>query len=320
MPLGAALTFAYNAGVDTLDYLVLGSCSFTAEGWEKSFYPPGLKSSGYLGFYAQQFRSVEIDATFYGIPREKTVRGWFATTPDEFTFACKIPQVVTHQKCLIDCEGDLREFLNVMSCLEHKLGPMLLQFPYFGRKNSLKPQEFLHRLRAFLPTLPEGFQFALEIRNKAWVGAELLDLLRKHKVAFTLIDHPWMTRPTALLQQDDIVTSDFAYVRMLGDRSAIEGMTKSWHETVIDRSREVEEWAAVVDALLSREQSFRGAFAGDYASVFGDAERETKETAADGKLASYFAFHWNAPACGNPMCASTRLTYSRAMSSVEVGW
>lgn len=238
--------------MSNLDHLVLGSCSFTAEGWDKSFYPPGLKSSGYLGFYAQQFRSVEVDATFYGIPREKTVRGWFAATPDDFTFACKVPQVVTHEKCLIDCEGDLREFVSVMSCLEHKLGPMLLQFPYFNRKDSLKPQEFLQRLRAFLPTLPAGFQFALEIRNKAWVGPELLNLLREHKVSFTLIDHPWMTRPSELMQQGDIVTADFAYVRMLGDRGAIEEKTKSWHEAVVDRSPELEEWAAVVDALLSR--------------------------------------------------------------------
>jgi uncharacterized protein YecE (DUF72 family) len=250
--LGGKLTVAYNASVSNLDHLVLGSCSFTAEGWEKSFYPPGLKSSGYLGFYAQQFRSVEVDATFYGVPREKTVLGWFATTPDDFTFACKVPQSITHQKCLVDCENELHEFIQVMSLLRHKLGPMLLQFPYFGRKDALKPQEFLARLRAFLPKLPGQYRFALEIRNKAWVGPELLNLLREHKVVFALIDHPWMARPSALMQQDDIVTSDFAYVRMLGDRTAIEAMTKSWHETVVDRSRELEEWAAVVDALLSR--------------------------------------------------------------------
>ena len=100
--------------------------------------------------------------------------------------------------------------------------------------------------------LPEGFQFALEIRNKAWVGPELLDLLREHKVAFTLIDHPWMARPTELIRKVDVVTSDFVYVRMLGDRYAIEEVTKTWDKTVVDRSRELEEWSGVVDALLSR--------------------------------------------------------------------
>jgi len=243
---------AYNAGMSNLDYLVLGSCSFTAEGWEKTFYPPGLKASGYLGYYAEQFKSVEVDATFYRIPSEKTVRGWFAQTPEDFTFACKVPQTITHEKCLVDCDGELNAFVNVMSVLQKRLGPMLFQFPYFNKKVFPRPQEFFERLRGFLPKLPEGFQFALEIRNKAWVGPELLDLLREHKVAFTLIDHPWMARPTELIRKVDVVTSDFVYVRMLGDRYAIEEVTKTWDKTVVDRSRELEEWSGVVDALLSR--------------------------------------------------------------------
>lgn len=250
--MGARRSFAYNAGVENLDQLLVGSCSFTAEGWEKSFYPPGLKKNEYLGFYAEEFKSVEVDATFYRIPSEKTVRGWFAQTPENFTFACKVPQTITHEKCLIDCDGELRAFVNAMSVLQHKLGPMLFQFPYFSKKVFPKPAEFLQRLRGFLPTLPEGFRFAVEVRNKAWVGPELLDLLREYQVAFTLIDHPWMARPSELMRKDDVVTADFVYLRMLGDRYAIEEVTQTWDKTVVDRSRELAEWAAVVDALLAR--------------------------------------------------------------------
>jgi len=235
------------------DHLLLGSCSFTAEGWEKTFYPPGLKKTGYLSFYAGQFKSVEVDATFYRIPSEKTVRSWYESTPEDFIFACKVPQTITHEACLVDCDGQLNAFVDAMSLLQHKLGPMLFQFPYFNKKVFPRPQEFLDRLRAFLPKLPEGFSFALEIRNKAWVGPELLDILRARKVAFTLIDHPWMARPSELLRKGDIVTSDFVYVRLLGDRHAIEEVTKTWDKTVVDRSRELTEWSAVVDALLSRD-------------------------------------------------------------------
>jgi uncharacterized protein YecE (DUF72 family) len=231
---------------------LLGSCSFTAEGWEKTFYPPGLKKAAYLGYYAEQFKSVEVDSTFYRIPSEKTVRGWYETTPEEFTFACKVPQSITHEACLVDCEGQLNAFVNAISLLQHKLGPMLFQFPYFNKKVFPRPQEFLDRLQAFLRQLPEGFQFAVEIRNKAWVSPELLDLLREHTVAFTLIDHPWMARPGELMKKDDVVTADFVYVRMLGDRYAIEELTQTWEKTVVDRGRELAEWAAVVDALLSR--------------------------------------------------------------------
>jgi uncharacterized protein YecE (DUF72 family) len=239
--------------VDKLDNLLLGSCSFTAGGWEKTFYPPGLKKSGYLGFYAGQFGTVEVDATFYGIPSEKTVRGWYEQTPDRFTFACKVPQSITHESGLVDCDDQLMGFLNVMSLLEHKLGPMLLQFPYFNKKVFPRPQEFLERLCAFLPKLPQEFRFAVEIRNKDWVGPELLDLLRKHNVAFTLIDHPWMARPSELLRNGDVVTSNFAYVRLLGDRYAIEEITKTWDTTVVDRGPELAEWSGVVDSLLSRD-------------------------------------------------------------------
>ena len=113
-------------------------------------------------------------------------------------FACKVPQSITHESCLVDCDDEFREFVSVMSGLQHKLGPMLFQFPYFNRKASVGLEEFLDRLRAFLPKLPASLRFALEIRNKDWVGPELLDLLRKHKVAFALIDHPWMSRPSEL--------------------------------------------------------------------------------------------------------------------------
>lgn len=250
--MGIGRQLPYNAEVEELDHLLLGSCSFTAAGWEKTFYPPGLKKAAYLGYYAEQFHTVEVDSTFYGIPSEKTVRRWYAQTPDDFTFACKVPQSITHEACLVDCDGQLNEFVNAMSLLQHKLGPMLFQFPYFNNKVFPRPLEFLNRLRAFLPMLPEGFQFALEIRNEAWVGRELLDLLREHRVAFTLIDHPLMARPVELMKEGDVATSDFVYVRLLGDRYAIERVAKTWDKTVVDRSRELAEWSAVVDALLSR--------------------------------------------------------------------
>ncbi len=243
----------YNAGVEKLDQLLLGSCSFTAEGWETSFYPPGLKKTAYLGFYAGQFNSVEVDATFYGVPSEKTVRGWYEQTPEQFVFTCKVPQSITHDAFLVDCEEQFREFLSVMSGLRHKLGPMLFQFPYYNRKSPVRLTDFVSRLRAFLPKLPADFRFALEIRNKDWVGPELLDLLRKHKVAFALIDHPYMSRPSELVRNGDIVTSDFIYIRLLGDRYAIEDLTKTWDKTVVDRSRELMEWSEVVERLLAKD-------------------------------------------------------------------
>ena len=80
--------------------IYLGTSSFTASGWEGSFYPRGLKSSDYLGFYADHFDSVELDSTFYACPSAKTVSGWFSKTPDNFIFSVKVPQAITHDKVL----------------------------------------------------------------------------------------------------------------------------------------------------------------------------------------------------------------------------
>ena len=110
-----------------LDHLLLGSCSYTAEGWETSFYPPGLKKAAYLGFYAGQFNTVEVDATFYGVPSEKTVKRWYELTPEKFVFACKVPETITHESCLVNCDDEFREFVEAMAGLKHTLGPMLLQ-------------------------------------------------------------------------------------------------------------------------------------------------------------------------------------------------
>ena len=81
--------------------ILIGTSAFTAAGWPGSFYPPGMKSSDYLTYYATWFRTVEIDSTYYGTPSESTVTSWYWKTPADFIFAAKIPQVVTHANMLV---------------------------------------------------------------------------------------------------------------------------------------------------------------------------------------------------------------------------
>jgi uncharacterized protein YecE (DUF72 family) len=113
--------------------LYIGISAFTAAGWGGSFYPPGTKPADYLSYCAQHFNSVEIDSTFYRIPAEATVQGWAKKTPDGFVFAAKVPQVITHEKMLVDCDAEFKQFVDVMDCLGEKLGPLLLQFGYFNK-------------------------------------------------------------------------------------------------------------------------------------------------------------------------------------------
>jgi uncharacterized protein YecE (DUF72 family) len=212
----------------------LGTSSFTAAGWSGSFYPKGLKSAEYLAYYAEHFNTVEIDSTFYACPSPSTVKGWAQKTPDDFIFSVKVPQTVTHEKVLVDCDGEFEQFVQTMSILERKLGAMVLQFPYFSSEPT--PAQFLSRLKTFLKKIPPGYKLAVEIRNKSWLNDHLADVLREYKVALVLQDREWMPMPSEPAESFDPITTDWTYIRWLGDRKGIEQITKTWDRSVVDRT------------------------------------------------------------------------------------
>ncbi len=225
-------------------HLMLGTSAFMASGWSGSFYLVGMKSSNYLTHYASRFRTVEIDSTYYGTPAASTVESWYRKTPADFVFAAKVPQVVTHEKLLVGCEAEFIEFAEQMKLLRQKLGPLLLQFPRFTKYEFNGPDEFLKRLRLFLRRATDMFclELVVEIRNPAWLATDLLDTLRERKVALALTDTSFMPRPWELKKPLDLITSDFGYVRWLGDRKEIETHTTTWDKTIMDRTEDLRHW------------------------------------------------------------------------------
>ena len=199
-----------------------------------------MQSRDYLSFYAEHFDSVEVDSTFYACPSANTVSGWFAKTPDNFVFSVKVPQTITHDKVLIDCQPELKQFLDTMGSLGAKLGPIVFQFPFFSRGIFKDRHEFLDRLVPFLKKLPADHKFAVEVRNKNWLDAELANLLRDHKIALVLQDRSLMPSPAEL--KFDPITSDWTYIRWLGNRKGIEAITQTWDKVVIDRTEELSSW------------------------------------------------------------------------------
>ena len=232
--------------------LYLGTSSWTGSGWETAFYPPRTKQPDYLPFYAGRFNSVEIDSTFYRTPSAKTVQQWRERTPDGFVFSAKLPQVITHEKCLVGFEADLKEFVGVMDLLGPKLGPLLIQMPYCNKQKFDGLDSFLRVLEPFLRSLSKDHRWALEIRNKSWLGEKFFSVLRNYGVAFTLIDQAWMPRPSELFQCGDPVTADFTYVRWLGDRKGIEKQNLVWDRTIVDRTAELREWVRFLKPIWSR--------------------------------------------------------------------
>ena len=245
--------------------LHLGTSSWSSEYWVGVFYPTGTPPANFITEYAKHFDTVEVDSTFYRTPSASMVRNWRARIPPGFKFAAKFPQLMTHEKVLRDCATEVKEFLGTMELLEDRLGPLLLQFPYFNKEAFARPEDFLARLAPFLDQLPEGHTYAVEVRNKYWINERFLDLLRRKKVALALIDHPWMPLINQLTAKHDMVTADFTYIRWLGDRKGIEEKTRHWDRIIIDREDGMEMWIHAIRRLLRQGIRIMGYFNNHYA-------------------------------------------------------
>ena len=153
--------------------------------WVGRFYPPDTRPEEYLAFYSQVFDAVEIDTTFYDIPKRSTVVSWARKVPDGFRFTAKMPQVITHTNGLQGHYDNLTTFLQRMSLLRDKLGPILVQLPpSFGYHN-------LDALRGFLDLLDSWAQelrFAIEFRNASLLQEDIISLLQEHDLALCLND------------------------------------------------------------------------------------------------------------------------------------
>lgn len=217
--------------------LRVGTSSWSHDSWKGSVYARGSKPGEYLAQYARRFDTVEIDATWYRCPSDKLVLKWRHDTPDHFRFSAKVPSAITHEKRLVGCDADLAEFLRVMDLLGPKRGPLVFQFPY-----DFKPDQF-DNLQRFLATLPTGVPFALEVRHKGWLTERFYDLLRSKRIALVLLDLSWMPKL-------DLLTTDWTYVRFIGDRKKIEAQTTTWEKIIVDRSTETAEWAARIQKFL----------------------------------------------------------------------
>ena len=228
----------------------LGTCAFTASGWNGAFYPKRMKPADYLNFYSQHFDTVEIDSTFYACPAAKTVANWDKNTPPGFIFSVKAPQSITHEKILVNCQEEFTAFLQTMQLLGNKLGVVVFQFPQFDKWQIKDRHAFTDRLLPFLKALPREHRFAVEIRNRKWLDAEFADTLRSFNVALVLQDIH--TMPGPLEMKFDPLTADFSYLRLLGNRKQIEMTTTVWEKAVEDKTEQLSHWVRYCQAVQRR--------------------------------------------------------------------
>ena len=231
----------------------IGCSGWSYPDWSGPFYPDGMASDEYLAWYAGRFPIVEVDSTFYRVPSAGMVRGWREKTPDDFRFILKVPREITHTRQLRDCSSEVDTFANAIEPLGAKLTGALLQLGYFNRGAFASLDDFLEVLDSFLDHWPtERVPLAVEVRNPRWVDAKLTEVLRDHNVALTLTDQTWMPRPAEVLERVDAITGPFTVVRLLGDREAIEKVTTTWGEVVIDRADDLRATAEVIQTMVER--------------------------------------------------------------------
>jgi len=241
-----------------------GTSSFSDPGWLGTFYPRGTRPGDYLGYYATQFDSVEIDATYYAIPSTDMVDGWARKTPEHFVIAAKFPRSIVHAGATSDPDprrllmrdatyADRDAFLEVMDRLGPRLGPLLLQFPRFATEAFDSQAAFFERLERFLDDLPRELAYGVEIRNREWVDAKFAALCRRHAVALVLVDRAGVPHGGDVAREHDPVTGDFVYVRLLGDRERIERITTRWNREVLDHRSSLERWADLLAWLDERQ-------------------------------------------------------------------
>ena len=182
--------------------LLVGTSGWSYDHWRGRFYPEHLAHEKRLAYYAGRFGTVEVNASFYGLPAEKTVLGWRDSVPDGFVFAMKGSRYVTHMRKLADVSEPVERFVARVLPLGAKLGPVLWQLPPFLQRD-------LGLLAGFLGTLPRELRHAIEFRNESWLEPETFSLLSDSDVAIVHVSGD-------MLRTDLTPTASFVYARFHG--------------------------------------------------------------------------------------------------------
>jgi uncharacterized protein YecE (DUF72 family) len=206
----------------------IGCSGWSYSAWKGPFYPPNFENSDWLRYYSNVFDYVEIDSSFYRIPNQFMIKNWFKKTPDNFRFTAKFPKIITHDKHLVDVEEEVELFLRNIKPLHDKTLALLIQLP-----PSMQITPGLEGLRQLVPLLDERFRYAVEVRHQSWFQDLAYNFFANNNLCMV-----WSQ--LAGIRTPPIVTTDFLYVRFIGDRSIDES---DFGKVQKDRVLEMNKWA-----------------------------------------------------------------------------
>lgn len=186
--------------------LHIGTSGWSYKHWVEIFYPKDIKPDKYLEYYLTRFDCVELNSSFYNLPRETTVTGWMNRTPETFRFCPKLSRLITHQMQLKNIELALHKFFDVFEGMKNRLGPVLIQLPPGLSYDKPLICNFLNLLKEHY----NQYRFAVEVRNKSWINDSFFGLLSQFGISFVIADsgnrYPYF----------ETVTTDFLYMRFHG--------------------------------------------------------------------------------------------------------
>jgi len=229
----------------------IGTSGWYYNHWVGKFYPADLSKSEWFEYYAKQFDTVEINNTFYHLPKQKSVQRWYQLAPKGFIYTVKANRYITHIKRLKGTSESLERFFEIAGLLKEKLGPVLYQLPPSLQKD-------LDLLKGFIKLLPKRRLSVFEFRHKSWYGEDTFKLLDKFGAAFCIHDLGGLETPR-------VITADLIYIRFHGPTGRYAGnYTK----------KALQNWA---DWIKEHKKEARGVYAYFNNDVAGHAIRNAKQ-------------------------------------------
>ena len=216
--------------------LFLGTSGYSYKHWMGVFYPSDLSQARWLEFYCQHFDTVELNVTFYRLPKQETFEGWYRRTPPQFLFAAKGSRYITHIKRLKDCGEPVRAYRENAAGLGEKLACVLWQLPPMFLFDGERLREFCQLLQDEFPEKRHVFEF----RHESWFKEVCYDILSAHGFALCIPLVPDYPRA-------EQITAPFTYIRFHG------GEVRS-NSCYTDK--ELKQWANKIRAWLKKRDIY----------------------------------------------------------------
>ena len=212
----------------------IGTSGWHYKHWIGRYYPENINPAAMLEYYLRDFDSVELNNTFYHLPKESSLDTWRKAVPANFIFAVKGSRFLTHMIKLKDAERGIGNFMSRAQRLGRRMGPILWQLPPKWNVNA-------ERLEDFLSKLPRGIRYTFELRNPTWMTDRVYEILRKHNAALCIYELAGYQSPIEL-------TARWTYIRLHGPTQfKYQG---SYSDTQLERWAErIADWSAKLTAV-----------------------------------------------------------------------